>query len=151
MPATDGMSIRPRRCSTCTRSGNEDCRLKGFASPSSATWRIAASPVPIFMRLSKLGAEVRVVGPPTMIPKGIEKLGAKVFYNLDEALRGVQVIMMLRLQLERQGTRPVPDDTGICASVWADGGSCQIGRSRRDRDASGTHQSRRGDCPGSCG
>ncbi|HET9606263.1 MAG TPA: aspartate carbamoyltransferase catalytic subunit [Nitrospira sp.] len=58
--------------------------------------------------LSKLGAEVRVVGPPTMIPKGIEKLGATAFYNLDEALRGVQVIMMLRLQLERQGRALFP-------------------------------------------
>jgi aspartate carbamoyltransferase catalytic subunit len=43
-----------------------------------------------------------------MIPKGIEKLGATVFYNLDEALRGVQVIMMLRLQLERQGRALFP-------------------------------------------
>jgi aspartate carbamoyltransferase catalytic subunit len=58
--------------------------------------------------LSKLGAEIRVVGPPTMIPKGIEKLGAKVFYNLDDALCGVQVIMMLRLQLERQGRALFP-------------------------------------------
>ncbi|NJR43836.1 MAG: aspartate carbamoyltransferase catalytic subunit [Akkermansiaceae bacterium] len=47
--------------------------------------------------LSKLGAEVRVVGPPTMMPTGIDKLGARVYYDLDEALRGVHVIMMLRL------------------------------------------------------
>ena len=58
--------------------------------------------------LTKLGAEVRVVGPPTMIPMGIDKLGAKAFYNLDDALRGVQVIMMLRLQLERQGRALFP-------------------------------------------
>jgi aspartate carbamoyltransferase catalytic subunit len=58
--------------------------------------------------LAKLGAEVRVVGPPTMIPRGIDKLGAKAFYDLDEALRGVQVIMMLRLQLERQGRALFP-------------------------------------------
>ncbi len=58
--------------------------------------------------LTKLGAEVRVVGPPTMIPYGVEKLGARVFFNLDEALRGVQVIMMLRLQLERQGRALFP-------------------------------------------
>ncbi|MFO0773290.1 MAG: aspartate carbamoyltransferase catalytic subunit [Nitrospiraceae bacterium] len=53
--------------------------------------------------LSKLGAEVRVAGPPTMIPHGIEKLGATVHYTLDEALRDADVVMMLRLQLERQG------------------------------------------------
>lgn len=58
--------------------------------------------------LTKLGAEVRVVGPPTMMPQEIERLGVKVFYNLDEGLRGVDVIMMLRLQLERQGIALFP-------------------------------------------
>jgi aspartate carbamoyltransferase catalytic subunit len=43
-----------------------------------------------------------------MIPCGVEKLNARVYYNLDEALRGVQVIMMLRLQLERQGIALFP-------------------------------------------
>jgi len=55
-----------------------------------------------------LGAEVRVVGPPTMIPCGVDKLGVRVYYDFDEALRGVQVIMMLRLQLERQGIALFP-------------------------------------------
>ncbi|MET0514950.1 MAG: aspartate carbamoyltransferase catalytic subunit [Nitrospiraceae bacterium] len=58
--------------------------------------------------LTKLGAEVRVVGPPTMIPYQIERMGVKVFYNLDEALKDTQVIMMLRLQLERQGRALFP-------------------------------------------
>lgn len=58
--------------------------------------------------LTKMGAEVRVVGPPTMMPQEIERLGVKVFYNLDEGLRGVDVIMMLRLQLERQGIALFP-------------------------------------------
>jgi aspartate carbamoyltransferase catalytic subunit len=58
--------------------------------------------------LRKLGAEVRVVGPPTMMPAHVDKLGAKVYYELDEALKGVQVIMMLRLQLERQGRALFP-------------------------------------------
>lgn len=53
--------------------------------------------------LTKLGAEVRLVGPPTMVPQGVERLGATVYYRMDEALREVDVIMMLRLQLERQG------------------------------------------------
>lgn len=52
--------------------------------------------------LTKLGAEVRVVGPPTLMPNHIEKLGVEVFYNTDEALRGVDVVNVLRLQLERQ-------------------------------------------------
>ena len=58
--------------------------------------------------LTKLGAEVRIVGPPTMIPSHIERLGVSVFYNLDEALRDAHVIMMLRLQLERQGRALFP-------------------------------------------
>jgi aspartate carbamoyltransferase catalytic subunit len=58
--------------------------------------------------LTKLGAEVRVVGPPTMIPHDIERLGVTVHFDLDEALRGADVIMMLRLQLERQGIALFP-------------------------------------------
>ncbi|CUS33408.1 aspartate carbamoyltransferase catalytic subunit [Candidatus Nitrospira nitrificans] len=58
--------------------------------------------------LIKLGAEVHLVGPPTMMPSHVEKLGAKVYYNMDEGLRGVHVIMMLRLQLERQGRAQFP-------------------------------------------
>ena len=53
-------------------------------------------------------AKVRVVGPPTMIPSQVERLGVSVFYSLDEALRDAQVIMMLRLQLERQGRALFP-------------------------------------------
>ena len=58
--------------------------------------------------LLKLGAEVRLVGPPTMMPRGVEKLGAKVYYDMDEGLRDANVIMMLRLQLERQGRAQFP-------------------------------------------
>ncbi|MGH7235160.1 MAG: aspartate carbamoyltransferase catalytic subunit [Nitrospiraceae bacterium] len=58
--------------------------------------------------LSKLGAEIRAVGPPTMIPVHLDRLGVRVYYDLDEALRGVDVIMMLRLQLERQGRAVFP-------------------------------------------
>jgi aspartate carbamoyltransferase catalytic subunit len=52
--------------------------------------------------LTKMGAKVRVSGPPTMIPWGIEKLGVKVFYKMEDTLKDVDVIMMLRIQLERQ-------------------------------------------------
>ncbi|MDA0738183.1 MAG: aspartate carbamoyltransferase catalytic subunit [Nitrospirae bacterium] len=58
--------------------------------------------------LLKMGAEVRVVGPPTMIPAFIERMGVKVFSNFDAALPGVDVIIMLRLQLERQGRSLFP-------------------------------------------
>jgi len=53
--------------------------------------------------LTKFGAEVRLIGPPTLIPKEIESLGVKVFHNIDEGLKEVDVVMMLRIQMERQG------------------------------------------------
>jgi len=52
--------------------------------------------------LNKLGAEVRVVGPATLIPKEIEKMSVDIYNNLDEALDGVDVVNILRIQLERQ-------------------------------------------------
>lgn len=52
--------------------------------------------------LKKMGADVWVCAPPTLMPQGIEQLGAKVTYNIDEALHGANVVMMLRVQLERQ-------------------------------------------------
>ena len=50
----------------------------------------------------KMGAEIVLAGPPTMIPAGIETLGVSVTYNVDEAVRDADVIMMLRIQKERQ-------------------------------------------------
>jgi aspartate carbamoyltransferase catalytic subunit len=50
----------------------------------------------------KCGMEVTVVGPPTMIPVGMECLGVKVLHDLEEAVSQVDVVMMLRIQLERQ-------------------------------------------------
>ncbi|GAC1440774.1 MAG: aspartate carbamoyltransferase catalytic subunit [Sediminibacterium sp.] len=53
--------------------------------------------------LQKMGAEVMVAGPPTLIPKYIqEALGVKVEYNLEKALRWCDVANVLRIQLERQ-------------------------------------------------
>ncbi len=52
--------------------------------------------------LTTMGASVRVCAPPTMLPVGIEKTGVRVFNNMDEAVEGADVIMMLRMQLERQ-------------------------------------------------
>jgi aspartate carbamoyltransferase catalytic subunit len=52
--------------------------------------------------LRKLGARVTVCGPSALIPKGIERLGARVSHDLDEALEGADAVNVLRLQLERQ-------------------------------------------------
>jgi aspartate carbamoyltransferase catalytic subunit len=51
--------------------------------------------------LSKLGAEVWVCGPPTLVPVGVERLGAHVTSSVDEAVRDADVVMLLRIQLER--------------------------------------------------
>jgi len=50
---------------------------------------------------SKMGAEVRVAGPPTMIPANVEVLGVKAYTSLREVLDGADVVMALRIQLER--------------------------------------------------
>jgi aspartate carbamoyltransferase catalytic subunit len=61
--------------------------------------RVARSDIWGFL---KLGADVRVVGPPTLIPKEIEDMDVKVYYKLDEALKDADVVIMLRIQKERQ-------------------------------------------------
>ncbi len=52
--------------------------------------------------MKAMGMEVRLVGPPTMIPVEIQKLGVSVDYYLEKAIQDVDVIMMLRIQTERQ-------------------------------------------------
>ena len=58
--------------------------------------------------LTKLGARVTVCGPPTLLPPQIETLGVRVSYRLDEAIRDADVLMLLRIQHERQEARLVP-------------------------------------------
>ena len=57
---------------------------------------------------SKMGAKVRVCGPTTMIPIGIEDMGAEVCGSVEEAIDGVDVVMALRIQKERQKDPLVP-------------------------------------------
>jgi aspartate carbamoyltransferase catalytic subunit len=58
--------------------------------------------------LKLLGANVRVCGPKTLIPKHIASMGVEVSHNLDETLQWCDVVNMLRIQLERQGDNSVP-------------------------------------------
>ncbi len=58
--------------------------------------------------LQKLGAEVMVCGPSTLIPKHIEQLGVRVEYNLRKALEWCDVANMLRIQMERQDIKYFP-------------------------------------------
>jgi len=52
--------------------------------------------------LSKMGAQVVVAGPATMLPRDIEQMGIKAYTKLEEAITDADVVMMLRIQLERQ-------------------------------------------------
>jgi aspartate carbamoyltransferase catalytic subunit len=58
--------------------------------------------------LTKLGARVKLCGPPTLIPKYITELGVEVEHNIDKALAWCDVANVLRIQLERQNTKYFP-------------------------------------------
>jgi aspartate carbamoyltransferase catalytic subunit len=58
--------------------------------------------------LKKLGAEVTLCGPSTLIPKHIKKLGVHISHNIDETLQWCDVANVLRIQLERQNTKYFP-------------------------------------------
>jgi aspartate carbamoyltransferase catalytic subunit len=58
--------------------------------------------------MSKLGAEVILVGPPTLMPTEVSRLPVGVSYSLDEVIEKVDVINMLRIQFERLGGNPFP-------------------------------------------
>ncbi|MFS0736564.1 aspartate carbamoyltransferase catalytic subunit [Sphingomonas sp. 1P06PA] len=67
--------------------------------------RVARSNI---LALTALGAEVRVVGPPTLLPAGIERMHVRAFTDFDAGLDGADVVMMLRLQRERMAGGFVP-------------------------------------------
>ena len=58
--------------------------------------------------LTKLGANVKLCGPPTLIPKYIKNLGVEVEHDIDKALAWCDVANVLRIQLERQQTKYFP-------------------------------------------
>lgn len=60
--------------------------------------------------LSKLQAEVRLCAPPTLIPPRIEETGTQVFFSLEKAIKNVDIIMMLRIQKERDKGSLVPSN-----------------------------------------
>jgi len=67
--------------------------------------RVARSNVQL---LNMLGCEVRLIGPPTLIPADADRWGAEVFHDMKSGLAGSDVVMMLRLQLERMSGAFVP-------------------------------------------
>lgn len=67
--------------------------------------RVARSNI---LLLHAMGARVRVIGPSTLMPPGVERLGVEVFHDMKKGLEGVDIVMMLRLQLERMSGSYVP-------------------------------------------
>ncbi len=67
--------------------------------------RVARSNI---LLLNTLGARVRVVGPSTLLPVGIERMGVEVFTDMRSGLAGADIVMMLRLQRERMEVSYVP-------------------------------------------
>ena len=68
--------------------------------------RVAGS---LIRALNKFGVEPRIAGPTTLIPYGLEKVfKCKVFHNLEEAIKGVDVVYALRIQLERAAGGDIP-------------------------------------------
>ena len=58
--------------------------------------------------LAIMGARVRVVAPPTLVPAGLDRLGIEIFHDMTRGLAGADIIMMLRLQTERMSSGLVP-------------------------------------------
>lgn len=67
--------------------------------------RVARSNIKL---LNLLGAKVRIVAPPTLMPACPEEMGVEVFYDMQKGLDGCDIIMMLRLQMERMGGNFIP-------------------------------------------
>jgi aspartate carbamoyltransferase catalytic subunit len=58
--------------------------------------------------LTTMGARVRAVGPPTLVPRSIARMGVEIFHDMREGLKDCDIVMMLRLQLERMHGTYVP-------------------------------------------
>jgi aspartate carbamoyltransferase catalytic subunit len=58
--------------------------------------------------LTRMGAQVAVAGPATMLPRAIEQMGVTVHYRIEDAVRGADIIMMLRIQMERENQNVFP-------------------------------------------
>ena len=101
-PATACTSTRRRRCSTRSRSASTRGRLDGLKVAIVGDLlhsRVLRSNV---LLLTKLGADVWVCGPPTLMPPGIERLRRRASTtSVDEAVADADVVMMLRIQHER--------------------------------------------------
>ncbi len=109
--AGDGMHAHPTQAlldmMTVREKKGSFSNLKIAIVGDIARSRVARSDVTGFTRM---GAHVRLAGPPTMIPMGIETLGAEVAPDMDAAVKDADVIIMLRIQKERQQNYLFPSE-----------------------------------------
>ena len=96
--------------------------------------------------LTTLGVpEVRVIGPKTLLPAGVEALGVRVFHDMREGLADCDVVVMLRLQNERMKRRAAAFGAGILQALRPHRRKARARQAGRDRDASGPDEPRRRD------
>jgi aspartate carbamoyltransferase catalytic subunit len=81
--------------------------LKVVIAGDIAHSRVARSNI---LGLTEMGAQVTVCGPAMMIPRDIDKMGVSVSYHMNDAIKDADIIMMLRIQFERQGDNLFPSD-----------------------------------------
>ncbi len=92
--------------------------------------------------LRALGATVRLVGPPTLLPREFAALGASCTHDLAEGVRDADVIMMLRIQRERQGAQLLPEPRRVLAVLLSHRGRRPPGAAERHHPAPGTDEPR---------
>jgi aspartate carbamoyltransferase catalytic subunit len=93
----DALTIRKRR-------GGFEGRLIAICGDVLHS-RVARSNIHL---LSKLGARIRLIAPRTLLPANVERYGVEVFTDMRKGLEGVDIVMMLRLQLERMAGSYIP-------------------------------------------
>ena len=75
----------------------------GVGSAPTVTTSSPARHSPSANALKKLGANVRLIGPPTLVPEFMKELGVEIYTDMNRGLKDVDIVMMLRIQMERQG------------------------------------------------
>ena len=95
--------------------------------------------------LTTMGSRVRVVGPPTLMPAEVERLGVEVFHDMERGLAGADIVMMLRLQRERMAARPGAERARVFPLLRPGRGEAGVRQAGRAGDASRADEPRRGD------
>ena len=99
--------------------------------------RVARSEIVALNKL-KTG-EVRIISPRTLIPTGIEELGVKIFTDMNKGLKDVDIVVMLRLQLERMEGQLIPSRREFFSMLWTHRRATQAGKAGCLSHASRSH------------